>query len=57
MSCDSLVHRRDSTMAAIANSATRASRWPPITSSTMSSGFATHMRTARTGLSAVRIST
>ena len=56
-SCQSLVHRRDSTIAAIANSATTASRWPPITSSTISSGLATQSRTARTGLAAVRSST
>ena len=48
---------RDTTIAAIANSARNASRWPPITSSTMSSGLATHSRTARTGFAAVRSST
>ena len=51
------MERRDSTIAAIAKSATTASRWPPITSSTMSSGLATQRRTARTGFAAVRSST
>ena len=41
------------TMAAIAKGQQQ-SRWPPMTSSTMSSGLAVHRRTARTGFSAVR---
>ena len=57
MSSRAVLARRESTIAAIATSARRASRWPPMTSSTISSGLATHMRAARTGFSAVRIST
>ena len=56
-SCQTVVQRLDTTMAAIANSATKASMWPPITSSVISSGFATHNSTARTGSAAVRSST